>query len=340
MKTPTQVMTDTMPQVGIDSPHTGAVEGGRLVISLDFELLWGVRDHADRTTYGVNILGARDAVPRILDIFADNGIRATWATVGFLFCESRDELLDSVPSVKPDYRIQPLSSYRYLDEVGTDEATDPYYFAPSLIDLICSTPGQEVGTHTLSHYYCLEDGQTLDAFEADLRAARKLARRRGIELKSIVFPRNQFAPEHIAVCARTGIKVYRGNPGSWAYRPTKGAGQTPTRRALRLLDAYSGVLGSHAFRATVARPTNVPASRFLRPCAGRLAPFHALHLAAVERGMTAAARAGECFHLWWHPHNFGVGLGDNLAGLERLVAHFRRLQDDHGMASMAMGDFA
>lgn len=56
---------------------------GRFVISLDLELLWGVRDHADKDSYGANVLGARDAVPRILELFAENGVHATWATVGF-----------------------------------------------------------------------------------------------------------------------------------------------------------------------------------------------------------------------------------------------------------------
>lgn len=33
---------------------------GQFVISLDFELLWGVRDHSDKHAYGQNILGARE----------------------------------------------------------------------------------------------------------------------------------------------------------------------------------------------------------------------------------------------------------------------------------------
>ena len=70
---------------------------GQFVISLDFELLWGVRDHADRQAYGQNVLGARDAVPRMLERFAARGIRATWATVGFLFCKTKDELIASLP---------------------------------------------------------------------------------------------------------------------------------------------------------------------------------------------------------------------------------------------------
>ena len=50
---------------------------GRFVISLDFELLWGVRDHCDRQSYGANVLGARQAIPRMLDLFAETDVRAT-----------------------------------------------------------------------------------------------------------------------------------------------------------------------------------------------------------------------------------------------------------------------
>ena len=48
---------------------------GQLIISLDFELLWGVRDHADRASYGDNIIGAREAIPHILELFYSHGMR-------------------------------------------------------------------------------------------------------------------------------------------------------------------------------------------------------------------------------------------------------------------------
>ena len=312
---------------------------GQFVISLDFELLWGVRDHADRDTYGKNVLGARDAVPKMLELFAENEISATWATVGFLFCESKEELLASLPSELPAYSNPRLSNFSYIDEIGKDERADPYYFAPSLISAIHQTPGQEIGTHTLSHFYCLEDGQTVSAFEADIIAAKKLADARGIELRSIVFPRNQFAAEHLTICAKHGITHYRGNPSPWAYQAAKGAEQTSMRRALRLLDAYSGVLGPQAFEADNGQPKNVAASRFLRPCAGRLAAFHPLHVATIKRGMTAAARDGRGYHLWWHPHNFGQNLEANLDGLGQIIRHFVTLHDRFGMQSLAMGEF-
>ena len=102
---------------------------GQFIISLDFELLWGVRDHADRASYGANIMGAREAIPRILELFDAHGIAATWATVGFTMCGSRDELMESLPprDLWPSYDVGRLSSYAYLDDVGRDERQDPYF---------------------------------------------------------------------------------------------------------------------------------------------------------------------------------------------------------------------
>ena len=154
-----------------------------LVISLDFELMWGVRDQLSIAQYGSNVRGVRKALPRILDLFERFGIRATWATVGFLFCETRDDLIASLPPLRPDYRQKAFSNYLYLDEVGNSEKDDPYYFGFTLLKDIQRCPGQEIATHTFSHYYCLEEGQTPDQFKADIDAAVVVAVRQGIELK-------------------------------------------------------------------------------------------------------------------------------------------------------------
>src|SRR5713226_8091072 len=62
-----------------------AVQYGAFVISLDFELLWGVRDNRTIADYGANILGGREVIPALLDLFAERNIACTWATVGLLF---------------------------------------------------------------------------------------------------------------------------------------------------------------------------------------------------------------------------------------------------------------
>lgn len=312
---------------------------GALVISLDFELLWGVRDHSDKSSpYAQNILGGREAIPQILELFERRAISATWATVGFLFCESKEELIANQAARIPSYSKQSLSNYSYVEEVGENEQLDPYYFAPSLIKVISETPGQEIATHTLSHYYCLEEGQTDEEFEADLEATINLSVAKGHKVKSIVFPRNQFGPQHIEICKKYGITKYRGTPTSWAYRSTTGDKQSRLRRALRLIDAYSGLLGSQAFRLSDRNDGNVPASRFLRPCSGRFRLAHPLHLWVIKREMTRAAKAGQVYHLWWHPHNFGRDTDANIGGLESVLRHYDLLKQRYGFKSLTMGD--
>lgn len=83
---------------------------------------------------------------------------------------------------------------------------------------------------------------------------------------------------------------------------------------------------------------NCPASRFLRPWSGRLAGLEPRRVARIQAAMTAAARKGQCYHLWWHPHNFGRNLRENLAVLEQLLAHHRRLRERHGVVPMTMGE--
>lgn len=324
--------------------HTlGKLAGPALVISLDFELIWGVRDHATRDSYGANVLGARVAVPRILDLFESFGVRATWATVGFLFADGKDDLLQYLPDVnlRPTYAHAPFSNYTYLDEIGESERADPFAFAPSLIKQIADTPGQEIATHTMSHYYCLEEGQTSAMFRADLVAAKAIAGARKIQLSSIVFPRNQYSDQYLAICADLGIRVYRGNARGWAYRPSPGSEQGAMRRVQRLIEAHTGMLGSQVRDIeTEEGHVNVPASMFLRPAAGLLAFAHPLHVRQIKAQMTQAARQGKIFHLWWHPHNFGINTDANLRALAAILEHFEHLRQLFGMQSKAMGDAA
>src|SRR5688572_10981456 len=153
---------------------------GYLVVSLDFELFWGVRDKRTIAAYGENILGVRQAVPAMLRTFQQFSIHATWATVGLLFCSGREDALRSSPELKPEYAQSRFSPYADSSSWGADEKSDPFRFAPSLIDAIAQTPHQEIATHTFSHYYCLEQGQGPEAFEADLAAAVAVAARRSI----------------------------------------------------------------------------------------------------------------------------------------------------------------
>jgi len=50
---------------------------GSFLISLDFELFWGMRDKTSIRSYGPNILGVRAAIPAMLELFRRYQVRAT-----------------------------------------------------------------------------------------------------------------------------------------------------------------------------------------------------------------------------------------------------------------------
>src|SRR5712691_3912808 len=97
---------------------------GTFVISLDFELHWGSRDHLRVEEYKENLLGVRRAIPAMLALFSEFEIHVTWATVGFLFFENIDELLAAVPEELPRYSNPALDPYAALSEIGKNEDED------------------------------------------------------------------------------------------------------------------------------------------------------------------------------------------------------------------------
>lgn len=315
---------------------------GHLVVSLDFELHWGVRDHTPVDRYRDALLGVREAIPAILDRFRARRIRATWATVGLLMVRDRDELQASLPRVRPTYADRALDPYPALAEVGRSEEDDPFHYAGSLVDAIAATPGQEIGTHTFAHTYPLEAGVALDQWVADLLAARAVMARRGLAPRSIVFPRNQYGPDHVRVLPGLGIVAFRGASRGAMYTPGRAGDEGPLRRAARLADAYAAVTDD--VRTPVRWPdapvVDVPASRFLRPWSARLAPLDGLRLTRITRGMQRAARTGGDYHLWWHPHNFGTHTRRNLDFLDRVLDAFEVLREREGMRSAHMADRA
>jgi peptidoglycan/xylan/chitin deacetylase (PgdA/CDA1 family) len=313
---------------------------GRLVISLDFELYWGVRHLPSVRQYLPNLVGARTAIPAMLDLFSEFGIHATWATVGFLFCDQTSTLLKFAPSHRPVYENRNLSPYYDLPPEGVTETPDSVFFAPSLIRLIANTAHQEVATHSFSHYYCLERGQDIEAFRQDLFAARAAARALGLEPRSLVFPKNQCNDEFLTVCAEAGILAYRGNPSSWLYRAAADDEQGYVRRFCRLLDTYLPLASRncHPLPVSGSLPINLRGSRFLRPYSPLFRMFEPLRLHRIKRDLTEAARKGLFYHLWWHPHNFGVNTAANLAFLRRILEHYRSLHDLYGMESLNMGE--
>lgn len=328
--------------MAVASLHGSPPRPGALIVSLDFELHWGVRDHTPEDAFRARARRTREVIPLLLELFTAFDLHATWATVGILFAKGREDALAHAPRERPTYRDQHLSPYGELERAGNDEERDPARFASSIVAAIARTPHQELGTHTFSHFYCLESGQTAAQFRADLHAARAIGAGLGDVCGSLVLPRNQWNPEYLTVLKELGVRAYRTHREHWAYSPR--ARETRGRRAFRLLDAYVPISGHGDLPWPTTpcgdEPVAIPATHFLRPRSRRLRHLEQARIERLVADLERAARAGRVVHLWWHPHNFGADTEANLALLEVLLWNVERLRRSDGLLSLTMGETA
>lgn len=309
-----------------------------LIVSLDFELFWGMQDVSELREYEANILGGKAAIPKLLELFTRHGIHATWAAVGYLFGENEAQLKQYFPGELPGYDDPKLSCYRCFGSIGTDEATAPCYYARSLIDRIAATDGQELGSHTFSHYYCREPGQTTQQFRADLDAARAIAADQGHDLRSIILPRNQCKPEYTRVMKEAGFTAYRDEENDWIHEKVR---FKPLLRILRLADVYLPLTGQGGYIPKAEDGiVNLVGSRMYKPFFKPLAFLEGLKLRRIKGQMLHAAKNGLTFHLWWHPHNVGVRTELHLRQLEEIFSYYDELKERYGMRSLNMGEAA
>ena len=316
---------------------------GIFTISLDFELYWGIRDNRALGNYKKNLLGVRFVVPSLLKLFDEYNIHTTWAIVGILFFDNRQEIIEALPVNKPYYTNSKFFPYDHINNIGINEKEDPFHYAPSLIKMIISFPHQEIGSHTFSHYYCLQKGQDSRTFKDDLEAAVKIAKKYNLNIESLIFPRHQVNSEYISICRTMGIKTYRGNESFWVYSAKNRERQSLLRRGLRFLDVYFNISGHNCYsidKVGFDFPFNIPSSRLLRPYLSNLSILEPLRLRRILSGLTYAAKKGLIYHLWWHPHNFGVNLDKNMLFLKKILNHYSKLRKIYGMQSLNMGEIA
>ncbi len=316
---------------------------GHFVISLDYELHWGVFDHRSVNDYKENLANVSRVIDRLIALSDTYSIRLTFATVGFLFAEDKAELISCSPKNKPQYANNKLNPYLHLNHIGNNEIDDPFHYACSMIEKINANKNHEIGTHTFSHYYCDEDGQNIKQFEEDILAAKHVAKNKGINLESIVFPRNMIAnKKYLEVSYKHGIKSYRGTEKAYMYNihPSNAKYNWLLFRLLRILDCYINITGNNTYSLKNIykedKIINLPSSRFLRPYYSFIKFLEPLKIQRIKKGMRRAARRNELFHLWWHPHNFGKNIDKNFKNLEKIFQEYERLNRKRKFTSETM----
>jgi hypothetical protein len=280
------------------TPETIGEHGvGYFLFSLDTELAWGYFDSGKKRAQLLSRDGGRErwAIERILELFGQFNIVGTWAVVGHLFypkCEDCEEC----PIEKWEGRF---SSYEQIFE--TDH---PLWYGSDVIDAVrAAKPRQEIAFHGYTHEVFDESQMSSERAHFEIREWMRLAGRRGIVPKSVVFPRNRIG--HMSLFQSAGFICYR----SEEYVPL----HLRARYVGPLLKTFAQVLSLYDppiyGLADVGSGglLNLPSSQHLFDFDRRVESLldgmnlHLLRLRGFKRGIRKAAKRAKIFHLWAHP---------------------------------------
>ena len=274
---------------------------GTLVLSIDFELRWGMLDRVgqDVEKYKSNLLSVHDNLPWMLQVFEERNIAATWATVGALGCDNWDEFDRVRPKHKPSYKNEALD---YVNDFN--QKLDPngeLYFAPKLIRDIIGTAKQELGTHTFGHIYGTEPDVTYEELKIDLLTVKEFfSKKFGVTPESLVFPRNQVIYENKLIQDDV-IKTYRGNENVTYLSAENQKEKQFFNRVKILLDAINPYI-SHDYNKNDIVNGNVLSSSMFKIHLPEL--LRKAHLSKLKHNITRL-KSDEIYHIWYHPHNLG-----------------------------------
>lgn len=289
---------------------------GTFTLSFDTELIWGLFDQKSPEEFERLYPDVRGTIDRLLVLLDRYEVSATWAVLGHLFLSgcARDDAGLAHPEL-----VRPRQSWRsgdwYAVDPCTDRTRDPLWYGDDIVDaLVASRTPQDIGCHSFGHVRYGDRDLTREAVDADLDACLALAAKRGIALRSFVFPRNSEG-HHEALRAH-GFNAFRGASHAWHAGLPAALG-----RAGSLVDQGLGLA------PPVSKPHeqlpglwNIPASAvFMDRTGGRRAIPMASRIRKARAGIRRAAATGGVFHLWTHPFNIANDPAYLLTTLERIL---------------------
>ncbi len=269
-----------------------------MVISADFEMAWAWR--YSKTGNDPVEMGLRERrnVPILLDLFARYHIPVTWAVVGHLLLEHCEKTngkphdhLRRIPHFENRWRFLEGDWYDHDPCTGLREA--PAWYAPDLVDgIIQSSVAHEIACHTFSHLNCSDQHCPPSVLDDELALCRRLARDKGLKLRSMVFPGGTYG--NFKSLKRAGFTSYRFNDDPWdMYYPEKdvfGLWRIPSSAGIGT-DPFHWSRGYtfHRYRKYIDR--------------------------AISRGSVA--------HFWFHPSMDDSALGTTLPDILEYAANRR-----------------
>lgn len=315
------------------------LEKGIFTISLDFELIWGTVD-----LFGVEAfreaceLERREVVDRLLEVFNEYKIPATWCTVGHLFldkCEASGTKKHA-EVVRPQHAWHEADWFTH-DPCG-DEENAPLFYGKSLVEKIKNNPvKQEIGSHSFSHIILGDKGCSKDAARTDVAECVKAAETFDIKLNSFAFPRDQVG--HLDILKEYGFTNYRGAIPKWYEH---GENRSVVKRLAHLFDVVTAatpptVLPEFEENGLI----NIPGSMIFFPMHGlrKHIPM-SLRIKRARKGLDVAAKEKRIFHLWFHPTNMAFEIDKMFDGLREILKYAAALRGKGLMETLSMSEIA
>lgn len=260
----------------------------KVVISLDFELGWGVLEselwkQRERMSIYVNL---RSVLDNLIAVLKESEIATTWAIVGAILASDEKELdLEHLPE---SYRNAVIKFCRESSEMTRN--------GQDLIDKLQCLDGLiEVASHTSTHIYAEHPDVNSDHYIADVGCSiSTLENYFGTQVKSLVFPRDQ-ARFNNEVAARYPIN-YRLNPDYGRNISNIGRVFKGAQRIITNVPESKVIMGASG-------ECYQNGSLYFNWCGGKYELIKKYLTKIQTRRMLSNIRPGDVYHVWLHPFN-------------------------------------
>jgi hypothetical protein len=312
------------------------LEKGKFTISIDHESALGYADYDLSDSDKKRIEGEIFIVRRLISLFEQYNIPATWGVVGHLI--DRGCPWDA-ETPHPEYK-RPVHEGEekdwFREHPPKNEYENPLWFdTENLISMVRSSPvGHDIGSHSYAHIMYDEEKTNIESIKADLKNIGRVHRVHDVPLTSFIFPRN--IGGYYRYLKLNGFTTYRGVSPKW-YEDKKGW----KKRLSHFIDYMLPTGRTSTPDIENFGLVNIPDSMLL---IGRNGPRGLLTPKIMVRkakiGLKMAIRKKEVFHLWFHPSNFSYDTEDQFDIFEEILKEASRLRDEGKLEIQTMEDIA
>ena len=293
-------------------------DGGRVVISIDTALGWGVYDRDNTSIQRID--RAREGWRRLLSVLNEYRLPATWAVVGRLFRSDCDSRHVTHPALG-----------EWLDD---DHARDgrlgrrTLQVAPGLLrEIASSSVSHEIASHTFSYVPFGEPWVDRELATAELVASIEAASELPCALTSITFPRDSVG--HLETLFDWGFICYRGRPA----RPSTDVSFGDELGEPPLSEPHVDEYGLVNVPGSMSLCEPIPAERRARTDA-----LADPTVQRVRRGVDRAVREDGVFHLTVRPRD--VVTNYDIQRVESVCSYLDVRRRETGLDVVTMNEIA